>query len=141
MSNYARDLGVSVPTIKHWISVLEASFIIFLLPPYYKNFGKRIVKSPKVYFYDTGLVSYLTGIDTKSQFEKGPMAGSIFENYIVTEIFKKEIHKKTNVELFYLRTSNKDEIDLIIDKKKYKELIEIKMTSTFKTKMIESQRY
>ncbi len=137
MSIYSRDLGVSVPTIKHWISVLEASYIIFLLPPFYENFGKRITKSPKVYFYDTGLVSYLTGIETKSMFEKGPMAGSIFENYVVSEVLKKEIHAKTNVELFYLRTSSQVEVDLIVDKKRYKELIEIKKSSTFKTRMLE----
>lgn len=62
MSSFARDLGVSVPTIKTWISALEASYIVFLLPPYYQNFGKRIVKSPKIYFYDTGMVAYLSGI-------------------------------------------------------------------------------
>ena len=140
MSNYAKDLGVTVPTIKHWISVLEASYIIFLLPPYYKNFGKRLIKSPKIYFYDTGLISYLTGIETQSQFEKGPMAGSIFENYIVSEVFKKECHSKTNAELFYLRTSNKVEIDLIVDRKQSREFIEIKKTATCKVKMLDAVR-
>jgi len=138
MSDYARDIGVSVPTIRHWTSVLEASYVIFLLPPYYKNFGKRIIKSPKIYFYDTGLVAYLVGIETKSQYEKGPMAGSLFENYVVLEILKKELHQKTNADLYYLRTTSKAEVDLIIDRKKYKEIIEIKKTSSFKTKMLDT---
>lgn len=138
MSRYASDIGVEVKTIKRWISLLEASYIIFLLPPFYNNYGKRIVKSPKIYFYDTGLVSYLTGITTKEHFEKGPMAGSLFENYIVSEILKKELHGKTNADLFYLRTHQGVEIDLIIDRKKTKEWIEIKNSETFNARMVEA---
>ena len=79
MSEIARAIGVSVPTIKKWVSVLEASYIVFLLPPFHKNLGKRLIKSPKAYFYDTGLVSYLTGIRTKQLFEKGLMYGALFK--------------------------------------------------------------
>lgn len=136
MSHYANELGVSVPTIKRWISVLEASYIIFLLPPFYANLGKRIIKSPKIYFYDTGLISYLAGIHNWNAFENSPMAGSIFENYIVSEILKKEIHKKTDSELFYFRTNYGAEIDLIIDRKTHLEWLEIKKTHTFKPAMI-----
>lgn len=136
MSRFASDIGVDIKTIKRWITLLEASFIIFLIPPFYKNYGKRIVKSSKIYFYDTGLVSFLTGIDSKIQFENGPMAGSLFENYIVAEIKKKELHQQTLSELFYLRTSHGVEIDLIIDRKKYKELIEIKHSETFSPRMV-----
>lgn len=135
MSTYARDLGVDVKTIKKWISVLEASYIIFLLPPYYQNLGKRIVKSPKIYFYDTGLVSYLTGINAEENFEQGPMTGSLFENYIVSEILKREVHYKTHAELYFYRTSNDEEIDLIVDRKQSRELIEIKAGETFSPKM------
>src|SRR5262249_53581533 len=95
MSLYARDIGVTVPTIKRWLSILEASYIIYILPPFYENYGKRIIKSPKIYFYDTGLVSYLTGMTTYEQFDQGPLAGSLFENYIVSEIVKKEAHQAT----------------------------------------------
>jgi predicted AAA+ superfamily ATPase len=136
MSTYAKEIGVDVKTIKSWLSILEASYIIFLLPPYHKNYGKRIVKSPKVYFYDTGLVSYLTGINSQSTFRNGPMAGSIFENYVICEILKKELHNKKMSELFYLRTSNGVEVDLIVDRKMHKALFEIKLTSTFKPKMV-----
>ena len=135
LSRYANDLGVDVKTVKKWISVLEASYIIFLLPPYHNNYGKRIVKSPKVYFYDTGLVSYLVGITDRAHYEKGPMAGSLFENYIISEICKRELHQKSNAELFYYRTSHGVEVDLIIDRKQYKEFIEIKSTETYTARM------
>jgi hypothetical protein len=136
MSRYASDLGVAVSTIKRWISVLEASYIIFLLPPYYKNYGRRIAKNPKIYFYDTGLVSHLTSISSEELFLKGPMSGAIFENYIVAEIMKKEMHLKTFAELYYYRTSKGIEVDLIVDRKTTKDVIEIKLNSTFNPRMI-----
>jgi hypothetical protein len=136
MSRFANDIGVDVKTIKRWISILEASYIIFILPPFYENFGKRITKSPKVYFYDTGLVSYLTGIQNFSQYDRGPMAGSLFENYIVAEIMKRECHNKTHATLYFYRSSSGQEIDLIIDRKNHREFIEIKKTETFKPAML-----
>jgi predicted AAA+ superfamily ATPase len=135
MTRYASDLGVDVKTIKRWISLLEASYIIFLLPPFYKNYGKRLVKSPKIYFYDVGLVSFLTGIENKTLFENGPLAGPIFENYLISEILKKERHTNQHSELYYLRTSHGKEIDIIIDRKNKKELIEIKNSATFNPQM------
>ncbi len=83
LSNLANDLGVAVNTVKNWISVLEASQIIYLLSPYYQNMGKRISRNPKVYFLDCGLVCYLTGIATKGHLLNGPMAGALFENYCI----------------------------------------------------------
>jgi len=138
ISRYANDLGVSVSTLKRWLSVLEASYIIFLLPPYYKNYGKRIVKSPKIYFYDTGLLAYLTGVDDVSLYDKGPMAGSLFENFMVSEILKRECHHNTDANLFYLRTNHGIEVDLIIDRKTHKDWVEIKSSSTFKPKMLDA---
>ena len=138
MSDLARDIGVSVPTVKKWISVLEASYIVFLLPPFYANLGKRIIKSPKIYFYDTGIVSYLTGIRNKELFEKGPMYGYLFENYIVSEIYKRELHNRSDAELFYFRTSNGVEVDLIIDRKTERRYVEIKASHTYKHEMIRS---
>ncbi len=130
-SSYAKNLGVDVKTIKRWLSILEASYIIFLLPPYHNNFGKRIVKSPKIYFYDTGLVAYLTGIQTQEHYTNGPMAGSLFENYIIADLLKNELHKKTNSELYYYRTQHGLEVDLIIDRKSARKWIEIKRNSSF----------
>lgn len=138
VSSFAKDLGVAVSTVTRWISVLEASYIIFLLPPYFKNYGKRITKAPKLYFYDTGLVSYLTGIKNRDLYENGPLTGSLFENYVVGEILKRELHLKTNSTLYYFRTSHGVEVDLIIDRGLHKDLIEIKHSSTFHPKMTDS---
>lgn len=137
-SQFANDLGVDVKTIKRWISILEASYIIFLLPPYYRNLGKRITKSPKVYFYDVGLVSHLCGIATQDVYEKGPMYGAMFENYIVAECLKRQMHRKTHSKLYYYRTHRGGEIDLIIDHRQYQEFIEIKASETFHPRMLQS---
>jgi hypothetical protein len=132
ISELSKEIGVAVSTIKKWISILEASYIIFLLPPYYNNLGKRVIKAPKIFFYDTGLVSFLTGIKSKEHYENGPMRGSLFENYIVSEILKREKHSDSKAELYFMRTNHGVEIDLIIDRKSFQELIEIKCTETFK---------
>lgn len=136
MSYYAKDIGVSVPTIKRWVSILEASYIIFLLSPFYNHRGKRLVKSPKIFFFDTGLVSFLTGIQTFEQYDNGPLAGSLFENFVVSEIYKRELHQATQADLYYYRTQDQTEVDLIIDRKGKRELIEIKKSSTFKVSML-----
>lgn len=137
-SEYSNNIGVSVPTIKRWISVLEASYIIFLLPPYYNNFGKRIIKSPKLYFIDTGLISAITGISTSKQFEKGPMSGALFENFIVTSLYKHKMHNSAKYSLYYLRTSHGDEIDIIVDHKSYLDVIEIKSSATANQKFVKN---
>lgn len=135
MSSYAKTLGVDVKTIRRWISILEASYIIFLLPPFYDNLGKRITKSPKIYFYDTGLVSYMVGIESKEHYEKGPLSGPIFENYLISEIYKNKLHTQSTADLYYYRNSNGTEVDLIIDKKRYRQFIEIKKGETYYPKM------
>jgi predicted AAA+ superfamily ATPase len=136
LARFATDLGVTVLTVRRWLSVLEASYIVFLLAPYHKNYGKRIVKSPKIYFYDTGLLSYLMGMDDKSLYDKGHMAGHLFENFMVSEVLKKELHHKTHSSLYYLRTSHGVEVDLIIDRRTSKDWIEIKNSATFKPQML-----
>ena len=114
----ANDLGVSVHAVKLWIKVLEASQIVYLLKPYYLNLGSRIVKAPKVYFTDIGLVSYLTGVQDKKTLLRGALAGPMFENFIIQEILKKYANLgKIPAPLFYYRTNNGLEIDLIIEKK------------------------
>jgi predicted AAA+ superfamily ATPase len=140
LSTFAKDIGVSVPTIKRWLSVLEASYIIFLLSPFYENFGKRIIKNPKVYFYDTGIVSYLVGLETARHYEQGPMGGALFENYIIAEIIKKSLHLKRKAGFYFLRTSHGVEVDFIVDRGTHKELIEIKKGSTFKPSMVQGLR-
>lgn len=138
VTQLALDIGVSVTTIKRWISILEASYIIFLLPPFYNNYGKRITKRSKLYFYDPGLIAYLTRITTDELFHEGPMTGALFENYVISEVKKKISHSNTHADLYFLRTEHGVEVDLIIDHISYKEWIEIKHNSTYKSSMVKA---
>ncbi len=131
MSTLATDVGISVPTIKRWLSVLEAGRIIYLLPPYYSNMGKRITKAPKVYFLDTGLLCHLAGIREPEQFLHGPMAGPLFENYCVSETVKSYANQGQSPRFSYLRTNNGLEVDLIIEGPGLRPLpVEIKLSRT-----------
>ena len=109
----AEDAGITRKTAESWLSLLETSYIIFFLKPYYKNFGKRLVKSSKMYFYDTGLVSYLLGLTESTQIETFYMRGALFENMIVSELLKKRIFSGKNEELYFWRDSNGIEIDVL----------------------------
>lgn len=140
-SSFAKQLGISVPTIKRWISVLEASYIIFLLPPFFNNYGKRIIKSPKIYFYDVGLVNYLVGIKDTDFLLKGPMAGTLFEAAVVSEIIKAEYSKGVRPELYFWRSQSGIEVDLIISEKNYYVPYEIKISSSIKPKFYKNIRY
>ena len=116
LSTLATETGVAVNTIKRWISILEACRIIYLLQPYYNNLGKRIIKSPKVYFLDCGLVCYLTGLRDEAHLLQGPMAGALFENYCIQETVKAATARGEEIpRLYYLRTKTGLEIDLLIE--------------------------
>ena len=130
LSSFANDLGVSVNTIKKWLSILEASHIIYILPPYYRNLGKRITKSPKIYFLDIGLVCYLTGLKTREYLLNGPLAGALFENFVIQETVKYFFNQGVHQDLFYLRTHNNVEVDLIMEKNFQVFPFEIKLTKT-----------
>ncbi len=130
LSSFANDLGVSVNTIKKWLSILEASRIIYILPPYYRNLGKRITKSPKVYFLDVGLVCYLTGLKNREYLFDGPLAGALFENFVIQETVKYFFNRGIRPGLFYLRTHNNVEIDLIVESDLQLFPFEIKLTKT-----------
>jgi predicted AAA+ superfamily ATPase len=116
LSDISNELGISVNTVKKWLSVLTASQIVYLLSPYYRNLGKRITKNPKVYFTDCGLVCFLTGIRDKKYLLNGPMAGPLFENFVIQETLKSYANRVKMPNMFYLRTHNDLEIDLIIEK-------------------------
>jgi predicted AAA+ superfamily ATPase len=135
LSDIAREIGVSVNTAKNWISILEASFQIFILRPYFANIGKRLIKSPKIYFTDTGLLCYLVGLRDIEHAKAGPMSGAIFENLVVTELFKIYIHRGEEPALYYWRTSNGSEVDLVIDTQGQLLPIEIKQTETPRPEM------
>lgn len=137
LSRYAHALSVDIKTIKRWIEILAACFVIFLMPAYHDNFGKRITKSPKLYFYDTGLITYLTGIETQRQFEFGPLANAIYENYVVMEILKKTLYEEKPAQFYYLRTNHGVGIDLIIESQSKRQLICIHNNETFRIRMIQ----
>lgn len=126
----SKELGVSNLTIQSWISLLERSQIIFLLQPYYKNLGKRLVKSPKLYFLDTGLVSYLSGNTNKEIIQQGPMAGALFENFVTAEIYKYFCNRGIKPPLYHFRDSQGVEVDLILEYENKYLLFEIKTTMT-----------
>ncbi len=130
MNSFANDLGISVNTIKNWISILEAGRIIYVLPPYYRNLGKRITKSPKIYFLDVGLVCYLTGVKDREHLLNGPLAGPLFENFVIQETVKYFFNKGLRANIFYLRTHNDVEIDLIIESNLEIFPFEIKLNKT-----------
>ncbi|MFH1799194.1 MAG: ATP-binding protein [Candidatus Omnitrophota bacterium] len=139
LSTLSKDLGVGITTIKRWVSILEVSRIIYLLPPYYQNLGKRITKSPKVYFLDLGLVCHLVGIKSKDFLLKGPMAGALCENFYILETIKLFFNNGKKPKLYYLRLRNTLEIDLIIEHDNMElSLLEIKLSKTPKASMAAS---
>ncbi|RLA06953.1 MAG: AAA family ATPase [Gammaproteobacteria bacterium] len=125
------DVGVSSKTIKHWLSVLEVSFIIFKLPPYFENFGKRAIKSPKYYFSDCGLLSYLLGINQSLQISRDPLVGNMFENLVILEILKFFYNQGLMGDLYFYRNSNNQEIDLLFKQDNNLVGVEIKSSSTW----------
>ena len=104
-SALANDVGVSYHTIQHWISVLESSFIVFRLQPYYENFNKRMIKSPKLYFYELGLASYLLGLEEESQVSRDPLRGSLVENLVILELVKARLNESKEPSLYFVRDS------------------------------------
>ena len=129
-STLSRDIGLSVPTIKSWISLLQASSIVYLLQPFYKNFGKRIIKSPKLYFIDSGLASYLVGLQTQEHLINGPMGGALFETFVVTNFLKRFSALDINFSLYYWKSIGGIEVDLLIEYNNILFPAEIKLTST-----------
>ena len=129
--NAGAEVGVSSKTISHWISILQASYLITLLPPYYENISKRLVKSPKLYFNDPGLACYLLDIETPQQLDRDKMRGAIFENFIVMEAIKHRYNMGLEGGLFFYRDSNQNEVDILIKQKGELTAIEVKSSMTY----------
>ncbi len=129
-ANLSNDTGVAQTTIKEWFSILEASYICFRLPPYSGNLSKRLVKSPKLFFYDTGLAAYLMGINSVEQIAVHPLRGMLFENLIVTEVMKYFLNNGRRPGLMFYRDSNGNEVDLVIHRGTDVVPIEIKSAAT-----------
>ena len=130
-SELSNEVGVSVNTIRAWLSILQASYIIFLLHPYSENTRKRLTKTPKIYFYDTGLACYLLGIDNPQQLQTDRMRGHLFENMIIADVMKRYTNKGKTPELMFYRDSNGNEIDLLVPTGSSLEGYEIKSSATY----------
>ena len=130
-SELGAEVGVSSKTISHWLSVLQASYLITLLPPYYENIPKRLVKTPKLYFNDPGLACYLLDIESPQQLDRDKMRGAIFENMIVMEAIKHRYNMGLEGGVFFYRDSNQNEVDLLIKQEGELTAIEVKSSMTY----------
>ncbi len=115
LTDLARDLGVAVNTAKAWLSVLEATYQVMVLRPYYANLNKRLVKTPKVYFLDVGMLCYLTGLRDPEHAAAGPLAGAIMETAVLSEIVKSLTHRGIDPQVYFWRTSTGMEVDFVIE--------------------------
>jgi predicted AAA+ superfamily ATPase len=127
----SNELGISTATVGQWLSILEASFVIFMLPPYFENFGKRMIKAPKLYFTDTGLASYLLGLENIEQMRRDPLRGFLFENLIILELLKTRLNMGMDPQLYYYRDNHQNEVDVIFKTANELVPIEIKAAQTF----------
>lgn len=130
MSNMANDCGITHTTARHWLSVLEASYLVHLLQPHYRNFNKRLIKSPKLYFYDTGLACRLLGLQNPAQVKTHPQRGALFETFVVGELLKYRLNQALPRNLFFWRDHGGTEVDVLIDRGNCLEPVEIKSGQT-----------
>lgn len=139
----ANDVGVSQNTISTWINLLETGYVVFLLPPWFENLGKRLIKSPKLYFYDTGLAAWLMGIDDPAQIVTHPLRGHLYENLVITEFAKYFENQGERARLHFWRDSNGQEVDLIVENglpPGKLGLVEIKSSQTYHSDFSKSLR-
>lgn len=131
MTSLGADCGISAVTAKQWLSVLETSYIVTLLRPHHSNFGKRLVKTPKIYFLDSGLAAWLMGIRSAETLETHAARGALFESWVVSELYKKRLNSGLPIDLFFWRDNTGNEVDLIVENEKGLQPIEIKSGSTY----------
>ena len=130
-SEIAGQLGVDGKTVTSWLSVLQASYLVTLLPPYYENISKRLVKSPKLYFNDPGLACFLLDIESPRQLERDKMRGAIFENYVVMEVIKHRYNRGLLDGVYFYRDSNQNEVDILLKEEGEITAIEVKSSMTY----------
>lgn len=141
LTRLSNDCGVNYHTIESWLSVLEASYIVVRVKPWYRNFNKRLVKTPKLYFYDTGLASWLLGIRDIEQIRFHAMRGALFENYIISEAFKSQFNQGELPEIWFWRDRTGHEVDLIIEYDGQYSAVEIKSGTTLSNTQFKALRY
>jgi len=141
LNTLANECGISQPTAKAWISALENSYIVFILQPFHENFSKRIVKTPKLYFYDTGLLCYLLKISDPEQIANHFFKGCLFENMMIAEYVKRMYHKNSLQDIWFWRDSAGHEVDLVVQEGLTINLIEIKATQTIMSDLFKGLQY
>lgn len=139
--NIALEAGVSDKTVEAWLGILQASYIVFMLPPWFQNFNKRIVKSPKLYFYDTGLACYLLGIRRPEELRLHPFRGALFENLMVVEMLKARLNRGERSNLFHWRDSTGNEVDVLVHNGTSQHAVEIKSSQTIATPFFKGLLY
>ncbi len=140
-TDLAAPLGVSVPTISEWLNALEVTGQVLLVPPFYENFGKRLIKSPKVYFADSGLACHLLGIASQAELKKSPFFGALFEGFVASELAKQQVNRGERVELYYFRDQQGLEVDFIVPRAPAQlVLVEAKASTTVTPAMAQSVR-
>ena len=140
-SELANEVGVSFHTIQEWLSVLEASYIIFRLKPFYKNVGKRLIKTPKIYFCDTGILCFLLGIENEKQIKTHPLRGSIFENFVVLEFLKGRFNQGKSDNLLYYRDKSQREVDIVQEFAHQYKAYEIKSSTAYHSDFTKNLKY
>jgi hypothetical protein len=130
LQSLGNDAGVSHTTAREWLSILEASYITFQLPPWHANVSKRLIKTPKLYFWDVGLASYLLGLEEEKQVSRDPLRGNLFENMVVAEMFKHCYHNGRRPRLSFYRDSTGNEVDLLVERGRELAAVEIKSGQT-----------
>lgn len=141
LNNLCNEVGISNHTAKAWLSILEASYLIIRLQPYFENFGKRNIKSPKIYFTDVGLVAYLLDINNVVQIQRDPLRGQLVENLVITELFKYRLHRNQSLSYYFYRDHNLNEVDVIFKDGNDLIPIEIKSAQTFNSSFLKGLKY
>jgi len=141
LSHLSNDCGIAVNTVKSWLSVLEASYIVFLLKPHHKNFRKRLIRSPKLYFVDVGLAAYLLDIQDEAHLKNHPLRGALFETFVVIEILKKRLNDVKMDNLYYFRDNIGNEVDVLMDMGSEVVPIEIKSGQTVNDEFFKGLNY
>lgn len=140
-TDLGRDCGLSYQTMKAWLSLLESSYIAFLLQPYYDNFSKRLIKSPKLFFYDTGIACSLLGIETIEQLDTHYLKGNLFESLMIAEFFKERFNQGQLPNAYFWRDKTGHEIDCILEKASIRIPIEIKSSRTISSDFFYDLKY
>lgn len=138
---FGNELAISSPTVKSWTSILEASYILFPLQPYYANINKRLTKTPKIYFYDTGLLCYLLGIERPEHLRNHPLRGAVFENFAVIELLKQRFNEGKTSNLYFYRENKGREVDIIRTVGEYLDIFEVKSAHTYSSAFSGNLKY